>query len=230
MNHPLVSVIIAVYNGEKYLAEAIDSVLAQTHPAMDLIVIDDGSTDGSAQIAAGYDQVRCISQPNRGLGAALNRGVAAARGEYLAFLDADDLWVPQKLARQLAVFEQQPGVEMVFGQMQQFISPELDDETRQRIHCPPHPMPGYSSGTLLIRRDAFARAGEFASHWKVGVFTDWYLKAKEAGLQEHMLGDVLLRRRLHTANIGVTRRSNRSDVLRILKDSLDRRRQGNSEE
>lgn len=225
MHTPLISVIIAVYNGELYLPEAIVSILAQTYQNIELIVIDDGSTDGSAQVAARYE-VRSISQPNQGLGAALNHGVSLAQGEYLAFLDADDLWVPDKLTIQSAIFAQHPHIEMVFGQMQQFISPELDSETRQRIHCPPDPMPGYSAGTLLIGREDFERVGPFALHWRVGVFTDWYLKASEAGVQELMLPDVLLRRRLHTANIGVTRRGDRSDVLRILKQSLDRRRSG----
>src|SRR5436853_749734 len=100
----LVSVIIPVYNCEQYLAEAIQSVLAQTHPTIELIVVDDGSTDNSAAVAKSFAVVRYVFQRQGGPGAARNRGISLARGSFLAFLDADDVWVAGKLTRQLAAF------------------------------------------------------------------------------------------------------------------------------
>ena len=96
-----VSTIIPVFNGARYLGEAIESVMVQTHPALDVIVVDDGSTDGSAAVAQSFgDRVFTVRQQNLGQAAALNAGLALATGEYVAFLDADDLWEPEKAARQ----------------------------------------------------------------------------------------------------------------------------------
>lgn len=225
----LISVIVAVYNGEKYLRAAIGSILAQTYPAIDLIVVDDGSTDNSASIARSFGaDLRYVHQPHSGLGAAMNHGIDLAQGQFFAFLDADDLWPKDKLERQHRAFAADASLDMVFGHMKQFVSPELDEAAKKRIHCPPDPMPGYSAGTMLIRRESFHRVGRFATTWQAGIFVDWYLKATEAGLKGIMLPDILLNRRLHTANLGIVRRDARADVLRILKSSLDRRRNAES--
>ena len=134
---PLVSVIIPVYNREKYLAEAIESVLAQTYRPIEVIVVDDGSTDGSADIAKRFGSpVRYYFQPNSGAGAARNRGIAVARGSFLAFLDSDDLWVEDKLTHQMAAFERHSDVDIVSGHVRQFYSPELSEHTMEKIRCP----------------------------------------------------------------------------------------------
>src|ERR1700758_706720 len=98
----LISVIIPVYNAEKYLAEAIESVLAQTYRPIEVIVVDDGSTDSSADIAKRFASVRYCFQSHSGLGATRNRGIDLSQGKFLAFLDADDLWVEDKLTHQMA--------------------------------------------------------------------------------------------------------------------------------
>jgi len=100
MQSPLISCIVPVYNGERYLKEALDSILVQTHCPLEIIVADDGSTDGTASVVAGYGEgVKHLWQPNAGETAARNMGLSAAQGEFVAFLDADDLWHPEKLAR-----------------------------------------------------------------------------------------------------------------------------------
>ena len=230
MTEHLVSAIIPVYNGERYVAEAIESVLVQTYHPFELIVVDDGSTDGSADIVKGFTpEVRYFFQPNAGLAAARNCGIRLAKGNYFAFLDADDLWVEDKLGYQMRTFDNQPELDMVFGYVKQFHSPELSPAVKQKIHCPAEIIPGCSAGTMLIRREAFFRVGLFETNWRIGEFMDWYLRAKEHNLKSLMRPEVLLRRRLHTANLGVRERQSRSDYLKILKTSLDRRRQINSE-
>jgi len=105
------SVVIPVYNGEKFIARAIDSVLAQTMPAFEIIVVNDGSRDGTAEVLAAYgDRIRVISIPNGGVANARNMGIKAVRGDFVAFLDADDIWVPEKLAKQLEAFKRYPEV------------------------------------------------------------------------------------------------------------------------
>jgi glycosyltransferase involved in cell wall biosynthesis len=222
---PLVSVVIPVYNTEKYLAEAIDSVLAQTVRPSEIIVVDDGSTDGSGAVAKRYaSSVKFCALPHGGQGAARNRGVELACGHFLAFLDADDLWAENRLALQLAAFEREPGLDMVFGFAQQFYSPELHEQDPEKIRRLEKPIPGYVPGAMLIKRASFQRVGPFAVHWHVGEWCDWYLRATELGLSQALVPEVVLKRRLHTTNVGVLERESQIDYVRTLKASLDRRR------
>lgn len=222
---PLVSVMIPVYNGERYLAEAIESVLAQTYRPIEIIVVDDGSTDSSADVAKRFAlPVRYCFQPHSGAGAARNRGTGLAQGSLFAFLDADDLWVEDKLMREMVAFDDDPELDMVFGHVEQFHSPELDEIERKKIRYAAKIMSGYHAGSMLIRRDAFLRVGPFETKWKVGEFIDWYLRALEKGVKSMMLPEVVLKRRLHTANMGIRERRSQTDYVRILKASIDRRR------
>jgi glycosyltransferase involved in cell wall biosynthesis len=222
-----ISVIITTYNYERYLVEAVDSVLAQSHLPQEVIVVDDGSTDGTAITVQRFGgRIRYDYQPNGGIGAARNRGLELARGQLLAFLDADDLWLPDKLERQLAALMIEPDLDMVSGYVQQFVSPELSAEQKARLICPTEPSPGYLPGALLIRRQAADRVGPFRTDLKVGEFIDWHARAMEVGLSNRMLPDVVLKRRLHTTNQSLSHGTARpqADFLRVLKGALDRRR------
>ncbi|MDH4209610.1 MAG: glycosyltransferase family 2 protein [Anaerolineae bacterium] len=224
-DNPLVSVVVPVYNCERYLPEALESVLAQTYRPIEIIVVDDGSTDGSADAAQRLGPtVRYCWQSHSGASAARNRGVDLAKGGFLAFLDADDLWLEAKLALQLAAFEADPTLDIVFGHVQQFPSPDLEDSAKVRLRYSAEKLPGHVPSTMLITREAFLRVGPFESHWRLGEFMDWYLRALERGPKTLMLPDVLARRRLHADNLGVRERDSQGDYLRILKASLDRRR------
>lgn len=129
MNSFSISCIIPVFNGERYLAEAVESILAQTYPPCEVIIADDGSTDGTAEIATGYSaRVRHVRQENLGAAAARNLGLHAAVGEFVAFLDADDLWHVEKLARQVARFRQRPELDFCISHLQNFWIPELATE------------------------------------------------------------------------------------------------------
>jgi glycosyltransferase involved in cell wall biosynthesis len=221
----LISVIIPVYNCDRYLGEAIQSVLDQTYQPLEIIIIDDGSTDRSADVAKSFSPtVQYYFQPNGGLGHARNAGIKLATGNFFAFLDADDLWVENKLSHQIAAFDNDPTLDVIFGLVKQFISPELDENIQDKIHCPPELMPGYIAGTMLIKREAFFRVGLFNTHLKLGEFIDWYIKVTEQGLKSSILPEVLLKRRIHDANMGISERKSRTDYVRILKASLDRRR------
>lgn len=226
----MISVIVPVYNCERYLAQAINSVLQQTLPASEIIIVDDGSTDRTAEIANRFTNgsasiVRYEWQPNSGAAAARNHGVGLAEGNILAFLDADDLWTANKLSLQAKALDESRDNEAVFGMLEQFVSPELDETEKAIIHCPDKALPGYTHCTMLIRRDAFLRVGLFETDWNVGEFVAWYLRALEKKLASVMLPEVVLRRRLHADNQGRHKRDFQTDYVRILKASLDRRRQ-----
>lgn len=226
MARPLISVMIGVYNGAPYLADAIDSVFAQTYRPFELIVVDDGSTDGSGDVAKRYgDALTYAYQENAGNGAARNHAVRLASAELFAFLDADDRFVPDKLERQWAAFEADPMLDVVFGHVLEFVSPELTEEQRASVRPPAsQAAPWTAPNLMLIRRDSFQRVGPFSETVRVGVTVDWYARALEEGLRSTMLADVLLERRLHTQNNGLRERDSRSQYLHVLKASLDRRR------
>ena len=220
---PLVSAIIPVHNGERYLGEAVESVLAQTYRPIELVIVDDGSVDASAAVCKRFTGIRYLYQPRAGAAAARNRGVEAAGGALLSFLDADDLWVPEKLARQVAVLDADPRLDMVLGYVRQFHSPELDAQATARIAGDGTVLAGHV-GTLLIRRAPFLRVGPFTTEWRVGEFIDWFARARELGLTHLTIPDVTLLRRLHTRNMMVRERHSTGDYARILKAALDRRR------
>jgi glycosyltransferase involved in cell wall biosynthesis len=221
----LVTVVIGVYNGERYLSEAIESVLAQTHQNLELIVVDDGSTDRSGQIASSYDDpVRCIRQENAGMSAARNRAVPEARGEYLSFLDADDRFPRDKLRNQLAVFEADPELDVVYGHVTEFVSPDVDPAVRQLLRPPEHDVAWPTPNLMLVKRESFLRVGLFSTHLKVGIGMDWYARAEELGLRTAMPPILALERRLHAENNGIRQRESRPVYLQVLKDALDRRR------
>jgi glycosyltransferase involved in cell wall biosynthesis len=219
-----VSVILPVHNGALHLGRAISSVLGQTHRALELLVVDDGSTDDGAAVARSVAdaRVRVLSQPHAGAAAARNRGVALARGEFFSFIDADDTWEPEKTERQLAVLAARPDLDMVFGHAVNFReTADRWGKTEEHRHAP---IAGHCVGTLLVRASAFHRVGPFSGQWRLGEFLDWYARAIDVGLTQLTLPDVVLNRRLHTDNLGVRERSARQDYARVVAGVLARRR------
>jgi glycosyltransferase involved in cell wall biosynthesis len=225
MTDPLITTIIPVYNCERYLGAAIESVLRQTWPSTEILVIDDGSTDRSVAVASRFaPRVKYEFISHQGAGAARNRRVALAKGDYLAFLDADDLWAETKLECQMAQFKSHPPADYVLGYVEQFVSPDIPALLAARIHCPAQLMAGIVPGTLLIPTATFRRVGEFSETLRVGEFIEWHSRAVELGLKSAFGPEVVLRRRLHATNSGVTRRDARSDYVRVVKAAIDRRR------
>ena len=223
--NPLVSVMIGVYNAAPYVGEAIESVLAQDYEPIELIVVDDGSTDGSGEVARSFAEVRVVRQENAGNGAARNRAVEEAQGTLYAFLDADDRFTPGKLNLQKAALDADPTLDMVFGHVREFLSPELDEATRATLRPPaPEPMPWTAPNLMLVRRASFERVGPFTAAVRVGVTVDWFARAAEAGLRYAVLPEVVLERRLHTQNNGLRESASRSQYIEVLRQAMERRR------
>jgi glycosyltransferase involved in cell wall biosynthesis len=222
---PLVTAAIPVRDGEAYLAEAIESVLAQSRPCDQVIVVDNGSSDRSAEIAAGFGApVEVVSEPRPGIGAARNAALRAARGDYFAFLDADDLWATEKTALQLAAFEAEPQLQLAFGHVRQFISPDLAAEDAEGFRVPAEPQPGQYVGAMLARRTAIDAIGPWPDDVRVSDGLTFLLRAGELGLGQRMLAETVTLRRVHGGNHSIHNREQRSEFIRHLKRSLDRRR------
>jgi glycosyltransferase involved in cell wall biosynthesis len=203
-----VSAVVPVHNGAAFLAEALDSILEQSYSTIEVIVVDDGSTDGTEAVLWDYaGAVRVIRQRQRGAAAARNRAIQAARGDFLAFLDADDRWEPMKTERQLGLLHREADLEAVFGRVQQFRSAASAPTRESGSDWPvPVDLEGLVLGTLLIRKEAFLRVGLLDESFQVGEFIEWFSRAKLERLRWKSLEEVVLRRRIHGENQGITKR------------------------
>jgi glycosyltransferase involved in cell wall biosynthesis len=215
---PTVDVVIPVFNGERYLGEAIESVLAQDYKMASIIVVDDGSSDRSVDVARRFPGVVVLRQERRGPAAARNRGVESSSAELLAFLDADDRWLPGKLRMQVEAIMTDDVVDMVFGGMNHFYSPELTPE--EYPARPEGQEKGYVIGTMLIRRRSFLRTGLLPTGLAVGEFIAWYAKARTYGLGEAVIHETVLERRLHASNYTRSQRDLRQAYLRVMREKL----------
>lgn len=223
--HPAVSVIMPVHNGEKYIREALESIFNQTYTNIEVTVIDDGSTDRTKEIIEMTGKnIRYFFHEKSGIAISMNKGVSESKGEFISFLDSDDIWDKNKTEMQISFMLQNPEIVACFGHVKQFFSPELTAEETKTLYCPPDPVAGFSSGTMLIRKEDFLQVGSFDTQWQKGIFSDWFLRAKEMEIPMHLMDDVLLNRRIHLHNHGITRRDSYSDYVKMLKASLDRRR------
>jgi glycosyltransferase involved in cell wall biosynthesis len=219
-----ISALIASFNTDRYVAAAIESMLAQSVGACEVIAVDDGSTDRTVEVLRGFgDRIRLIEAPHRGAAAAFNAAVTAATGSVLAFNDADDLWVPEKLAIQSRHLDSDPQLDAVFGAGQQFVSPDWESPEHGAGVAPPQP--GISKIGMLIRRSAFERIGQFDTGYQFLDFFDWYLRGINRGLRARTFPEIVAFRRLHAGNITRVRRAEtRAEALLSLKRSLDLRR------
>jgi glycosyltransferase involved in cell wall biosynthesis len=225
MSDTPVSAIIPVYNGAKRLSEAVASIRAQQHAPLEIVVVDDGSTDDTAAVAErlGGD-VRCLRQANRGPSAARNAGLAAARGEYVGFLDVDDLWPTDKLRLQFARFVAEPELDVVLGRIQ-YLDLEGVEQAPMQFEGPDNTLSHVHLGSGLFRRAIFETVGVFDESLRFSEDHDWFLRAREKNVRMAILPEVTLIYRRHAGN--VTRGKAIGDVglLRVLKKSLDRRRE-----
>jgi glycosyltransferase involved in cell wall biosynthesis len=210
---PAVTVVMPAYDAAAFIGEAIESVLAQTFADWELVVVDDGSTDGTPEVVAGYDdpRVRLLTLEHSGLPAvARNHGLAASASRYVAFLDADDLWRPPKLARQLAVLDSRPEVGVVHTGFEQLRDGALE---------PIIPLPGLTASgpqferlavgnyiansSVLLRRELLARHGPFDEDPQLRGTEDFELWLRLSPHTElAYVHEPLLVHRLHARNLG----------------------------
>jgi glycosyltransferase involved in cell wall biosynthesis len=221
----LISVIIPVYNGERFLAEAVESIRKQDVHSLEIIIVDDGSTDGTASLIPSLGSGICYAyQPNQGVAAARNHGLALAQGEVIAFLDADDLWPNTKFARQLPILLNRTEIDIVLGKVQRLWRVEGSSDPVQweaRIQ----PWTELLLGCGLFRRSVFERIGHFNPNLSIGEDTDWFLRARVAGIPTVDLDEITLFYRRHEESLTARVDHNKTTIFPILKLALQRHRQ-----
>jgi len=216
VNRPLVSVVLPVFDGEAFLREALDSVFAQDYHPFEVIVVNDGSRDRSGEIARSYSGVRYHEQENRGASAARNLGVSVAEGEYVAFVDADDVVPPHKLSLQGDYLFEHPAVACVLGR--QHWMQEPPGLVRDVVWGD---LDGIPLVSMVVRRAVLLGIGEFDE--EQGGDMDLLVRLRECGHEIVVLPDVVLDRRYHGKNL-VAGRGLTPLPPASLKAKLDRER------
>lgn len=223
-----VSVVLIVKNGERYIGEALESVfLSEVKPA-EILVVDGGSTDRTVEVAKGFPLVRLVAQASTGIANAYNEGIAHATGDLIAFISHDDLWLPGKLDRQVAHMEQNPELLFTVTMVEHFLDEgaELPPHFRSELLGRPHP--GVIMETLVARKRVFDVVGLFDPSFPVGEDTDWYARAKDAGVPMAVLPEVLVRRRVHATNSSLNEKGIDKLLLRAMRNSVARKREAAS--
>jgi len=220
----LVSVVIPVYNGERYLGEAFDSVMSQGHRPIEVIVVDDGSTDNTETVARRFsDSITYIQQENRGPASARNRGLQLSHGDIISFLDADDLWSENKLSLQLARLTDNPFAEIVLG-LSQPMKLHAEEEGNAHFEKWHDPFCALLLSAGVFRKSVFEKVGLFDETLYYGEDTDWFMRAREMGVSMAIVEDVTLFYRRHESNMTLDSTARNRYFIRALKKSLDRRR------
>jgi len=217
----LISVIIPAFNAERYVAEAVESVHQQGGDALEIIVVDDGSSDQTAEIAAELPRIHLLRQAHQGVAAARNAGIRASTGDYLAFLDADDLWAQGKLHAQRTILRENSNVHIVAGRVEEFYDNHAQLEQRDRRQSGDR---AYTIGALLVRRADFLRVGLLDPAIRFGEFMDWRSRALTLGLKEVVLDQVVLRRRIHDRNTTRLAHDHKRHYLATIRAHLQRTR------
>jgi glycosyltransferase involved in cell wall biosynthesis len=230
IDKPLVSVIMVVKNGERYLAQAIDSVISQTYQPDEIIVVDGQSTDSTKKIAKSYPQVRYIRQTGQGVADAYNLGIDEARGELIAFLSHDDLWTVNKLAVQVDYLMQHPEIQYTVAKVKFFL--------QEGYGIPAGFKPELLQGAyvcrimenLVARKNLFQEIGKLNPEFSPADDVDWYARAKDRNIPMAVMPEVLLYKRIHDANTSLSDlQLNNQLLLKILKESVGRQRQQKTE-
>lgn len=213
IKEPLISVIVPVFNGDRYIGAALESAFKQDYRPIEIIVVDDGSTDYTAEVAQSFEDVIYIHQSNQGVAAARNVGISVAEGEFIAFLDADDLWTQEKLTIKFRNFLEKRTKRPAWLKEEQLVEDQMGGVPN-----------------LVVRKSVFEEVGVFDANCRSGSDLDWVIRTKDAKIRGATLPHILLYRRIHDLNLSYKWRGGRGLLLKSLKSSIDRQRACQREE
>jgi glycosyltransferase involved in cell wall biosynthesis len=220
-----VSVIVPTLNAERYLADALDSIAAQTYERWEVVLVDGGSTDGTLELARRYGHVRIFRQQRTGLADAWNCGLEAARGELIGFLDSDDRWEAEKVSRQVALLEADAGVDCAITMVRFVLEPGLALPPGFRPALLESDHVANMPSALLVRRSVFERIGSFDTRWEITPDIDWFARAKDAGVRIEVVPEVHVHKRVHDRNLSTLGGTTLNrELVALLRESVERQR------
>jgi len=230
---PAVSVVIPARDAAATLAETLDSVRAQRHAPLEVLLVDDGSTDNTAAIAVRHGAVtRIVPGAAKGPGPGMNLGARAARGQLLAFLDADDLWAPEWLGLGVESIHR-TGADAAIGHVETFADPGMTQQEIERLQFKAGRSLGYLTGAFIVRRDAFLEAGGFDERFRTGFFIDFYDRFVRGAHRVETVADCVLYRRIRASSLshrnsvgtGAAADPVARDFLAVAREAIRRRRE-----
>jgi glycosyltransferase involved in cell wall biosynthesis len=228
----LVSIIVIVRNGERFLGAALGSIAAQSYRPFETLVVDGNSTDRTAEVACAFAEanhhlpVRYLRQPDSGISNAYNYGIAQARGELIAFLSYDDLWTPDKLAVQVGYLLAHPDCQYTVCRIRSFLEPGDMPPPGFRTKLLTQEPVAYIMETLLMRWALFNRIGPHRPDLATGGDTDWFARVFDAGEIGHVCDQVLVHKRVHGGNNSLRALDGNNQLLNIVRNSVLRKRVG----
>lgn len=220
---PAVSVILVVRNGEAYIADALESVYASSIQPLEILVVDGASSDRTVEIARAFRSVRVIPQQSSGVTEAYNEGIAAARGELVAFISHDDRWLPGKLDAQVPLMQERPELLFTVAHVRHVLDGDVPPPGF-RVELLDRSVPGLIMETLVARRAAFDVVGPLDPTFGSGSDTDWFARALDAGVPMAVLPETLLEKRIHARCTTLNNPRINQIILRALRSSIARKR------
>jgi glycosyltransferase involved in cell wall biosynthesis len=188
------------------------------------VVVDGGSKDETVRLASRQPLVRVVTQVSRGIPGAYNEGIAAARGELIAFISHDDLWQPGKLDLQADLMLARPDLDLSVTMVQHFLADGASVPPGFRPELLQHAVPGLIMEALMLRPRIFAKVGLFDPSFTAGEDTDWFARVRDAGITPHVMPEVLVRKRVHATNFSINAPALNAQLLRALRGSIARKR------
>lgn len=221
-DEPLVSIIMPAYNAGKYILEALDSAFNQSYSKIEIIVVNDGSTDNTSEILDKIkNKLTLIDSAHLGAAHARNLGIEKANGELIAFLDADDTIEVDKIRLQVAEFTSDSTLDLCYTMFHNFICPTASEELKKSRSQDEGSIKGCVCGTTMVKKSSFEKVGYFDTQLKVGEFIKWYSKAMDLGFKIKLIEKDLYYRRSHDNNSSLINRSSFSELTKLLKSRID---------
>jgi glycosyltransferase involved in cell wall biosynthesis len=223
-NFPLVSVIIIVKNGERFIRDALKSVYNQTYKQFEVIIIDGNSQDDTLSIVHEFEPDKIISQKGNGVSDAYNTGIKAASADIVSFLSSDDIWMTNKLADHLEYMVNNPKIMFTNSMIEYFLEPGSEIPSSFRKELLDKAYPARIMENLVAKKDVFETVGWFNTKLSTAEDVDWFSRAQDLKVSSHMLEKVLLKKRIHSRNTSMNTSVNNKNLMMVLRNAMKRKK------